>query len=924
MTMNSGLIVTFFSWKGGVGRSMALANVAAQLARMGNNVLMIDWDLEAPGLDRYFTNDDVVRKAHVEALKPTDESGLLGLLVDPMDLSKGVLGADAWQRRLWRIAVPSIEPTYRVSALPKPGILHLMPSGIGSGDYAKQLISFSWAEFFSQRKGGQWLEDLRGALIQAYDFVLIDSRTGLTDSGGICTIQMPDVLVLVFTSNDESLDGGLNAVAAAQQARADFAYDRAPLMVVPLLSRWDGENEVDLADAWMKRFDEKLRPIVASWLPREFTPRRFLERTRVPHVARFSFGEPLPVLTHSLTDASLPGLSYETLARLLDSRLADAGKIIDPAYEVPRVEATYTDANRIKLLSLAADQTALDQEIARIIGLYGSQSGELAKFLSAAADALKSLAKNTEAETLYRRALAIDEQRLGPDHPEVAAYLNKLASILRDSNRLPEAEALFRRALAIDERSFGPAHPAVATDLNNLAGLLRDTNRVAEAEPLYRRSLATANWKPLTHLQEYLNLDLNEAAKKLDARLELEASRRDEIGLSDIVGSQPSHLTPQMALWYQSTIAPVRDPAVAEVARSFREKLPDGEERGFMLEKELARLDDEFLKAKIACHKRLRKEFQEPLRELSELSENIPVKRNSYNLRKAQLGRDAKVLNNPLYALGFALLIATVAFLDLASFSSMSWATPFIATGSTLIVAALVTLAAHLHGSTLKQYEFHFGPAARNSVRNSGWRQLAIGSAALSVALSFVYYARAAYLAELLASLGKVRPDSQVYNPFWIIGGALLGNVAAYLSGVSWAYLLHDHDPIFAHLKEDLARDEADRRKLLAIVDTRQSRELRQLYEEWKKSVEEAKRAYAMFVDRPFFAEPRSALAVLQAKDSSVIETLENYRANLLTKARRDGFSLRFSAPSDDPAVRDTWTDTMYEVHPLKLKFLEE
>ncbi len=59
--------------------------------------------------------------------------------------------------------------------------------------------------------------------------------------------------------------------------------------------------------------------------------------------------------------------------------------------------------------------------------------------------------------------------------------------MLEATNRLAEAEPLHRRALAIDERSLGPDHPAVATDLNNLAGLLQDTNRLADAEPLMRR-----------------------------------------------------------------------------------------------------------------------------------------------------------------------------------------------------------------------------------------------------------------------------------------------------------------------------------------------------------------------------------------------------------------------------------------------------
>ncbi len=49
-----GYVYTFYSYKGGVGRSMALANVAALLARWGKKVLIVDWDLEAPGIEKYF------------------------------------------------------------------------------------------------------------------------------------------------------------------------------------------------------------------------------------------------------------------------------------------------------------------------------------------------------------------------------------------------------------------------------------------------------------------------------------------------------------------------------------------------------------------------------------------------------------------------------------------------------------------------------------------------------------------------------------------------------------------------------------------------------------------------------------------------------------------------------------------------------
>src|SRR4051812_6074055 len=49
-----GRIITFYSYKGGTGRSFLLANVAWILASTGRRILLVDWDLEAPGLHNYF------------------------------------------------------------------------------------------------------------------------------------------------------------------------------------------------------------------------------------------------------------------------------------------------------------------------------------------------------------------------------------------------------------------------------------------------------------------------------------------------------------------------------------------------------------------------------------------------------------------------------------------------------------------------------------------------------------------------------------------------------------------------------------------------------------------------------------------------------------------------------------------------------
>ena len=96
-----------------------------------------------------------------------------------------------------------------------------------------------------------------------------------------------------------------------------------------------------------------------------------------------------------------------------------------------------------------------------------------------------------------RRGRAVDAPRARDRRDRATARiipsgdrLNNLAVLLQDTNRLAEAEPLMRRALAIDEQSYGPDHPKVAIDLGNLAHLLQATNRLAEAEPLLRRALA--------------------------------------------------------------------------------------------------------------------------------------------------------------------------------------------------------------------------------------------------------------------------------------------------------------------------------------------------------------------------------------------------------------------------------------------------
>ena len=101
-----------------------------------------------------------------------------------------------------------------------------------------------------------------------------------------------------------------------------------------------------------------------------------------------------------------------------------------------------------------------------------------------------SQGRYSEAEPLYKQALAIRKAKLGNNHPDTASSLNNLAALYDSQGRYSEAELLYKQALAIWKKQLGDNHPLTATSLNNLAGLYDSQGRYSEAEPLYKQALA--------------------------------------------------------------------------------------------------------------------------------------------------------------------------------------------------------------------------------------------------------------------------------------------------------------------------------------------------------------------------------------------------------------------------------------------------
>src|SRR5262245_767750 len=249
-------IVTFYSYKGGTGRTMALANFAWILSANGRKVLTIDWDLEAPGLHRFFRpfliDPDLI-----------DTDGLIDVFWKfvgpaiaraPSSQPNGgpsgapaVLALDSAKRRLkW--------------PFPQDGFIDFVGAGRQGATYSENVNTFDWKRFYDLG-GAQALNDSKAQLASRYDWVLIDSRTGVSDTAGICTMQLPDTVVACFTLNRQSIDGVSSVLHSIRNYRS-ATINGAGIKFFPLATRIENAEQTRLEVA--RRY---ARGVVAEFLP---------------------------------------------------------------------------------------------------------------------------------------------------------------------------------------------------------------------------------------------------------------------------------------------------------------------------------------------------------------------------------------------------------------------------------------------------------------------------------------------------------------------------------------------------------------------------------------------------------------------------------------------------------------------------------
>lgn len=239
-----GKVITFYSYKGGTGRSMLVANSAWLLASAGYRILLIDWDLEAPGLHRYF-------KPFLADPELRETDGVIEWVTDYWDAV-----IDSHSTDIDGLIREYADPRrYTVSLntdgfLPPGGGIDLICAGRQNAGYSEAVSNFDYTRLYEELQGADFIAASKALLTGAegYDFVLVDSRTGVSDTAGICTVGLADALVVCFTYNNQSIAGAANVASnanlqAAELRRAastdSFNAYRFPYKVIGVPSRVD-------------------------------------------------------------------------------------------------------------------------------------------------------------------------------------------------------------------------------------------------------------------------------------------------------------------------------------------------------------------------------------------------------------------------------------------------------------------------------------------------------------------------------------------------------------------------------------------------------------------------------------------------------------------------------------------------------------
>ncbi|MDB9448415.1 tyrosine-protein kinase family protein [Dolichospermum circinale] len=204
-------IITFFSFKGGVGRTTALVATALTLARNGHRVAIVDLDLEAPGLSSIFSPDNP---------KPF---GVIDYLLEKK------IQSNNWSLR--DHILPINDPLL-IGDLGEE--LYLLSAGTVDNNYLEKLARLDFQNLIDHqlpKTFHKMLEEIECDK-RPLDFILLDSRAGFHDIGGLALTDLSHAAVIFGRQSRQSWDGLTHVIRRLSRPLAPEGEKQLPVVLV--------------------------------------------------------------------------------------------------------------------------------------------------------------------------------------------------------------------------------------------------------------------------------------------------------------------------------------------------------------------------------------------------------------------------------------------------------------------------------------------------------------------------------------------------------------------------------------------------------------------------------------------------------------------------------------------------------------------
>jgi len=489
------MIITFYSYKGGVGRTQLCANIAAYLCfHEAKKVLLWDWDFEAPGLHFYFD------RKREEINKP----GTLELFEEYVALMRS--SSDVTTKNLNYITEENIIPLEKYkNSQGETGCIDLLAAGVYEQNFSRRSGDFNWFEFYELLDGGNYIEFLKEKLKElSYDYIIIDSRTGTSDYSGICNIQLPDINVLIMAPNQQNFKGCKRV--ALQIIDSEYVKQgfRKPY-ILPILSRLDRNHAK--SNSWTKRFIEDfsfLLPYLDPKIDEDFLSKIFediyLQDTFLEYIYSISAGENIFI--------------NETVSK--HSSISFERKYMNIADYLIKL----SDDNTLELSSRVSPLTWVE------LGRFLQNKNKYEKASECYNEAIKTNPNNAYAwfslglslshQKAYDKASEAYQKALNITPTHYKAW-NNLGNVYRQLGLYDKSIGAFQKAIKIK-----PEQPVTWTNLGNVYD---EMNQYQDAIDSYQKAIdidpnyefAIGNWG-FTLLQQG---DLQNALKKIQQSIAL-------------------------------------------------------------------------------------------------------------------------------------------------------------------------------------------------------------------------------------------------------------------------------------------------------------------------------------------------------------------------------------------------------------------